>query len=119
MSEVCIEHCAIYNDCSYFEPKPGMNIGDMPRFPLNETKEMTEKEKFTAIALYLARVVDHLIGFEDGHTNCRPIRRQILHGAGSRCLLEDLKVEDLLPGLHKPNRSPENRKKLEDPGVGS
>jgi hypothetical protein len=65
MSEVCMEHCAIERDCSGFEPKPNLNLGDMPRFPLKASSNMTKDEKFTAVTVYLAKVVDHLKGIED------------------------------------------------------
>jgi len=63
MSEMCCEHCAIKRDTSYFEPKPNLKLGDMPRFP--KTKGMTKEEKFTSVTVYLAKVVDHLQGVED------------------------------------------------------
>ena len=49
-------------DCSYFEEKPGMKLGDMPRFP--ETAGMTKEEKFTSVTVFLSKVVDHLQGRE-------------------------------------------------------
>ena len=64
MNEICIEHCAIKRDCSAFEPKPNLKLGDMPGFPLNESAGMTREEKFTSVTIYLAKVVDHLQGIE-------------------------------------------------------
>jgi len=58
MNEVCVEHCAIKRDCSAFEPKPGLKLSDMPRFP--KTENMTKTEKLTSVTVYLAKVVDHL-----------------------------------------------------------
>jgi hypothetical protein len=58
MSDVCVEHCVIEQDCSYFKPKAAIRLRDMPRFPLKETKEMTKEEQFTAVIYYLAKVVD-------------------------------------------------------------
>lgn len=65
MNETCIEQCAIKRDCSAFEPKPNLKLSDMPRFPLNDSVEMTKEEKFTSVTVYLAKVVDHLQGNED------------------------------------------------------
>jgi hypothetical protein len=65
MNEVCVEHCAVKRDCSAFEPKPDLNLGDMPSFPLKESAGMSKEEKFTAVTVYLAKVVDHLQGTEN------------------------------------------------------
>jgi hypothetical protein len=64
MNEVCIEHCAIVRDCSGFDMKPGINLMDMPRFPIDEIGSMTKEEKFTSVAVYVAKTVDHLQGRE-------------------------------------------------------
>jgi hypothetical protein len=61
-NEKCVEECSVNRDCSYFEEKPGMKLGDMPRFP--ETNGMTKEEKFTSVTIYLSKVVDHLQGRE-------------------------------------------------------
>ena len=65
MNEVCIEHCAITKDCSAFDPKPNLKLGDLPRFPLEASANMTKEEKFTSVTVYLAKVVDHLNGVND------------------------------------------------------
>lgn len=65
MNEKCLEHCALKRDCSGFEPKSNLKFSDMPRFPLKETRKMTREEKFAAVAVYLAMVVDHLNGVEN------------------------------------------------------
>jgi hypothetical protein len=65
MNEICVEHCAAKRDCSAFEPKQDLKLADMPRFPLNDSAEMTKEEKFTSVTVYLAKVVDHLQGNED------------------------------------------------------
>ena len=65
MNEVCIEHCAIERDCSAFDPKPNLKLGDLPRFPLQASANMTKEEKFTSVTVYLAKVVDHLNGIND------------------------------------------------------
>ena len=65
MQDVCVEECAIKRDCSWFEPKEGLNLEDMPRFPFKEAKDMTKEEKFVSVTIYLSKVVDHLKGIED------------------------------------------------------
>ena len=65
MNEVCVEHCAIKRDCSFFEEKQNLKLSDMPRFPIQESANMTKEEKFTSVTIYLAKVVDHLQGNDD------------------------------------------------------
>jgi hypothetical protein len=64
MNEVCVESCAIKRDCSAFEEKPNLKLTDMPRFPQQESADMTKEEKFTSVTIYLSKVVDHLQGNE-------------------------------------------------------
>jgi len=65
MNEVCIEHCAITRDCSAFDPKPNLKLGDLPPFPLEASANITKEEKFTSVTVYLSKVVDHLNGVND------------------------------------------------------
>jgi hypothetical protein len=64
MNEICIEDCALKRDCSAFEPKPNLKLTGMPRFPLEESANMTKEEKFISVTIYLAKVIDHLQGNE-------------------------------------------------------
>ena len=64
MNQICVEDCAIKRDCSGFEPRPDLNLSNMPPFPLRQTEVMTKEEKFTSVTIYLAKVVDHLQGRE-------------------------------------------------------
>jgi hypothetical protein len=76
MNEICIEHCAVKRDCSAFEPKPDLELEDMPRFP--ETKDMTKEEKYTSVTIYLSKVVDHLQGHESAqHLPTLPIAESV------------------------------------------
>ena len=63
MNDVCVEHCAVKRDCSFFDEKPNLKITDLPRFP--DTRGKTKEEKFTLVTVYLAKVVDHLQGTEN------------------------------------------------------
>jgi hypothetical protein len=104
MSEVCIEHCAIKRDCSNFNPKPNLKLDDMPRFPIRASASMTKEEKFTSVAVYLAKVVDHLKGVEDPEQfnfrrPSRPVtvyeRKAVAEVAASlHSLQKDLQSED-------------------------
>ncbi len=98
MNEKCIEDCAIQRDCSGFELKPGINLIDMPRFPIGEIGSMTKEEKFTSVAVYIAKTVDHLHGVQD-EPICSPLRRPD-HDSSTGCQIpSNLKGEDLLPDL--------------------
>ena len=103
MNEICVENCAIKRDCSGFEPKPNLDLIDMPRFPLKKSSSMSKEEKFTVVTVYLAKVVDHLKGIEDREPINPPIRRRDIYDSGSSGLSEDIKIEDLLSGLQEEN----------------
>lgn len=115
-NEICVEHCAIEKDCSVFEEKPNLKLGDMPRFP--KTEGMTREEKFISVTVYLSKVVDHLQGNETNEY-IYPIRRPVLHRSGGSSLPQNVKVEDLLPGIQEKNPSSENGKEHSDSGVRS
>ena len=83
MNEVCVEQCAVKRDCSAFDPRPNLKLDDMHRFPLKESASMTKEEKFTAVTVYLAKVVDHLQGNEDKTDpmvtyQASPVRRELI-----------------------------------------
>src|SRR5688572_5189743 len=98
MNEICVESCAVKRDCSAFEPKPNLNLSDMPRFP--ETKHMTKEEKFTSVTVYLSKVVDHLQGKEN-EPIYTPTRRTNFDHSRNSTLFENIKVEDLLSSIHQ------------------
>ncbi len=98
MNEICIESCAVKRDCSGFELKPGINLIDMPRFPIDEIAEMTKEEKFTSVAVYVAKTVDHLKGVQD-EPKSTLIRRPHHDGSTGSQVPTNLQVEDLLPDL--------------------
>ena len=90
-----MEKCALKRDCSAFEIKPGLKLTDLPRFPLEESAQMTRDERFTSVSVYLAKVVDHLQGVED-EPIVTPVRRNH-DGSGSCRVSQNLKGEDVLP----------------------
>ena len=59
---------------------------------------MTKEEKFTSVAVYVAKTVDHLKGVQDEPTT-RPLRRPNHDSSTSSEVPANLKVEDLLPDL--------------------
>ena len=102
MSEACIEHCAIKRDCSGFALKPGLNLIDLPRFPIDSISQMTKEEKFTSVAVYVAKTVDHLKGVED-EPSYPPLRRPNHDRSTSSSLPANLEVEDLLSSVQETN----------------
>ena len=98
MNEICIESCAVKRDCSGFELKPGINLIDMPRFPIYEIASMTKEEKFISVAVYVAKTVDHLKGVQD-ESKSSPLRRPNHDSSTGSEVSSNLKVEDLLPDL--------------------
>jgi len=95
MNEICVEDCAIKRDCSAFEEKPNLKLSDMPRFPLQQSADMTKEEKFTAVTIYLSKVVDHLQGNEDEPKIYPPVRANIYDSRNS-VLTNTVKIQELL-----------------------
>ena len=110
MQDVCVEICAPTRDCSHFEPKRGLTLEEMPRFPINGWQEMTRLEKTTAFAIYLSKVVDYLQGVENERAN--------IYYTRSRKVPETVKVESILPGTKTENTICKNRKERENKGDG-
>lgn len=80
MVDVCVEECAPEGDYCHFELKEGVNLSDMPRFPTEEfLNQMPPKVRQVVVAVYLAKMVDHLQGVEDYERPAvyRPRRRQV------------------------------------------
>jgi hypothetical protein len=108
MNEICVEHCAVKRDCSAFEPKPGLRLSDMPRFPLKESGSMTKEEKFMSVTIYLAKVVDHLQGVEEEHTIYPPLRREDMRLSEARVLPGNVQVDELLNSVSQEGQRSEN-----------
>jgi len=94
-NEKCVEECSINRDCSYFQEKPNLKLSDMPRFPLQQSADMTKEEKFTAVTIYLSKVVDHLQGNEDEPKIYPPVRANIYDSRNS-VLTNTVKIQELL-----------------------
>jgi hypothetical protein len=94
MNDVCVEDCAVKRDCSAFEPQPDISLNDLPRFPLNETQDMSKEEKFTVVTVYLSAITDHLKGVKNESIR---IRRPHPNSEGRVRVSENIQSEDLLP----------------------
>ncbi len=66
MNEKCLEVCAPARDYSWFELWKGTRLEDLPRFSLKQWDEMPSAVKSKVIAVYLAKIFDHLMGYTDG-----------------------------------------------------
>ena len=73
MNDFCIEDCAVKRDASRFEMKPGLNLQDLPAYPINDTEDMTKEEKYMSVIIYLTKVIDHLKGEDNGQNIHHPI----------------------------------------------
>jgi hypothetical protein len=94
-NEKCVEECSIKRDCSYFEEKPHLKLSDMPRFPLEASANMTKEERFTAVTIYLSKIVDHLQGNEDEPKIYPPMREDI-YVSRNRIVSNTVKIQELL-----------------------
>jgi len=118
MNEICIEQCAVDKDCSGFDLKPNLKLEDMPRFPLKVSADMTKEEKFTSVTIYLAKVVDHLKGVENGQPY-HPVPRPNPYRSRSSQLPENLKGEDLLHDIAETITPSSDREERESQGIRS
>ena len=66
MNEKCFEECAPARDYSWFEVRKCTRLEDLPRFPLKQWDEMPAKVRSKVIAVYIAKIFDHLVGYADG-----------------------------------------------------
>jgi hypothetical protein len=63
MGEICCEGCALKRDMSAFELKKGVELPDLPPFPLDDfLHTMTADERKTIMAVYMAKTVDFIQG---------------------------------------------------------
>ena len=66
MNEKCFEVCAPARDYSWFEVWKGTRLEDLPRFPLKQWGEMSLEVRSKVIAVYVAKIFDHLMRYSDG-----------------------------------------------------
>ena len=98
MNDFCVEGCAIRRDTSHFEPADGVTLNDLPKFPLLEAKHMKPAEKFTAVAVYLSKLVEHAKG--EDYELPAPIRPHPYHSRTSR-VSEDQQKQVVLHGAEE------------------
>ena len=110
MSEVCVEECAKVRDTSWFELKPGLRFEDLPRYPIDEAKDMTKEEKFTSVVVYISKITDHLKGVDDG---------EYIHSSGSGIIFEDVKEQIVSLGSDRKDPPCADREKCKDQGERS
>jgi len=97
MNEKCIESCNPKRDMSGLQMKHRMDLADLPRFPLDDfLNKMTADERKTIMAIYTAKIVDHLKGIENVPESKRNITyRRNPNNSNGRPLPPHLKIEDI------------------------
>ena len=66
MNDVCIEDCSIKRETFRFEMRPGLKLQYLPSYPVTYTENMTKAEKFKSVVIYLSKVIEYLMGVDDG-----------------------------------------------------
>lgn len=117
MSEICVTQCSLKRDCSSFQLKPGKDIIELPRFPLDQTVDMTSQEKFTIVAVYISKLVDYAKGVEN-EPEYKPLSRYSYRSSGSR-VPSDIKGKSVQLDQSKTDTSHEDRPQRKDQEVGS
>ena len=92
LNDLCIEKC---DDMSEFEMKKGMDLADLPRFPLDEfLKTMSAEERKIIMAVYMAKTADYLQGYKNDYQPI--IRRPNTHSQASSGIPTAIESKDLL-----------------------
>ena len=60
MSEGCVEDCAINKDFNYFEPDSKMPFFILPKFSMDEYRELPGKAKGEFLAFYIIKLMEVL-----------------------------------------------------------
>jgi hypothetical protein len=73
LSDVCVEQCATTRDGAWFDPKPHIDINELPAFPLREfVEDFSPKERTICLGIYAEAMVFQA----RGRTNERHTYRQ-------------------------------------------
>jgi len=103
LNDLCVEDCAPNIDYRWFEIRKGVNLEEMPHFPLDEfIKHMPPKVRQIVAAVYLSKIVDQLQGryeYERPHFNHTRV-------VG---VPKNLQVQDLLSGVREEDPVPEDK----------
>ena len=113
MNDSCMEVCTPAGDYSSFELRKGVNIEEMPRFPLEDFMNgMPAKVRGIVVAVYLSKIVDQLQGRveHERHDIYRP------RGSG---VPENIQIQDLLLGVTQGDPAHEDRTQCANPAIGS
>jgi hypothetical protein len=107
-NQACAEKCAPARDYSGFRLKKGINLEDLPPFPLQEfMEEMSPKVRQVVIAVYMTQVIDHLQGVKHERPDLyHPIRRPVF---------ETKQVQGVPPGQKRGDPAHPDRPEREDP----
>jgi hypothetical protein len=46
--------------------RPGLKLQYLPSYPVTYTENMTKAEKFKSVVIYLSKVIEYLMGVDDG-----------------------------------------------------
>jgi hypothetical protein len=105
LSDVCVGHCAEKKDCSYFDLKKGVNLLDLPSFPLEDfLNRLSPDERKTIMAVYTAKIADHLQGKETNEQPLTPPRRRSSnYSSGDGKVPEDLASSGIQTGTKEEN----------------
>ena len=117
MSEICGEQCAPNRDISGFELKKGIDLIEMPRFPIDSIAHFTKEERLIVVAVYNAKIVDHLKGVIDEPAH-PPIRRPDTDRTPSSSLPPNIQIESVLHGVSQIDTPLPVTEKREDQTVG-
>ena len=98
-----MEGCATERNMSAFELKKGVNLQDLPPFPLEEfTTAMTPRERQNIMAVYMAKAVDFIQGRKEGE-DVYPrtaSKRPLPYSSGSQTSPENSPSNSVLPGAN-------------------
>ncbi len=106
MNDLCIERCTLNRDASYFEEKPGLELEDLPPFPIKDIEDMTKPEKLTSVVVYLSKVIDHLQGESYGKD---------IYNSRGRQVPKDVQKQVVLLGAKKSDPSCKDRTQRSHP----
>lgn len=63
LTDICNGQCAVLRDGSGYDPKPGVDINNLPIFPLREfNQDMTPRERTICIGIYMEAMVNQAQG---------------------------------------------------------
>ena len=108
MNDMCFELCTPAGDYSSFELLKGVNLEEMPRFPLEDfVNGMPAKVRGIVVAVYLSKIVDQLQGRVEHE-------RHNIHRPRGRRVPQNIQIQDILPCIQETDPAPEDQSQRED-----